>query len=129
VAKIRASNEGSLYFSKSEGYWIAEISLPNGKRKKKRSQKQQVVKEWLLKQRMAMRDGRFSPDEKMKVEAFLDRFIEDVASHSVKPKTLSTYKWLLKKHVKPEIGKIKLGDLRPYHLQTLYSNKTLLQRS
>jgi integrase len=122
VAKKRAHGEGSL-FQEKRGYWVAEITLPNGKRRRKYSKKQDVVKQWLLTQRNAIRSGVWVKDESLTVSQFIDRFYEDVASHTLRPKTLESYKSLIKNHIKPGIGSIKLSALRPDHLQKLYSDK------
>ena len=54
--KRRAKGEGTIFKEKS-GLWVAEISLPGGKRKRKRSKYQKVVKDWLLTQREALKQG------------------------------------------------------------------------
>jgi site-specific recombinase XerC len=52
-----------------------------------------------------------------------DRFIDDFAAHILAPSTLHSYRRLIRDHIKPEIGLIKLVNHRPDHLQTLYSAK------
>lgn len=123
MAKKRSDGEGSLYFSESENTWIAEVTLPDGRRKKKRNKKQQVVKEWLLGYRNLLKEDSPLVDERITLAEFLAKFLEDTAKHTLKPKTYSTYKWLIEKHVIPEIGRIKLASLKPHHLQKLYGDK------
>jgi len=123
VAKRRANNEGSLFYSDTEKCWIAEIVLPDGRERRKRSKKQQVVKEWLLTQRDAVRDGLVVEDDKLTLGQFLDRYMSDTASHNLRPKTLEAYEALIRLHIKPELGEIRLTQLRPDHLQALYSQK------
>lgn len=88
MAKRRANREGSIFKESSAGFWCAEISLLNGKRKKKRSKRQKVVKEWLLEQRAALRNGVFLPDDKILFSDYLDRFLTDIATPTLKPKTV-----------------------------------------
>lgn len=123
MAKRRANNEGALFYSDYEECWIAEITLPNGRRRRKRSKKQKVVKDWLLKQRTALQEGRLLPDENITVAEYLDRFMNDVAAHTLRPSSIQSYGFLIRDHIKPEIGHIKLASLRPDHLQSLYSLK------
>lgn len=123
MAKKRSDGEGSLYFSESENTWIAEITLPDGRRKKKRNKKQQVVKDWLLEYRNLLKEDYPLVDERTTLAEFLAKFLEDTAKHTLKPKTYSSYKWIIEKHVIPEIGRIKLASLKPPHLQKLYSDK------
>ena len=47
----------------------------------------------------------------------------DVAMHTVRPKTWDGYESLVRVHINPEIGHIRLTNLRPDHLQNFYSNR------
>ena len=123
VLKRRANNEGSIFKESATGYWCAEISLPNGKRKRKRSKRQQVVKEWLLEQRTGLQTGFLLPDDNIQFGDYLDRFLKDVAVPTLRPKTVDSYRWLIERHIKPNLGHIELTKLRPDHLQSLYSKK------
>jgi integrase len=123
MAKRRTKGEGSLFYSDPEECWVAEISLPDGKRQRKRSKKQQIVKDWLLEQRKAVQENRVLPSQQINFSDFLDRFLSDVASHTLQPKTLSNYEYLIEKHIRPDLGKFKLAQIRPDHLQSLYSKK------
>ncbi len=122
MAKKRNDGEGSIYYSESESTWIAEISLPDGKRKKKRSKKQQVVKDWLFEYRKLIKENRRLIDERITLSEFLKKYLTDTAKHTLKPKTYASYKWIIETHVIPEIGRIKLVSLKPQHLQKLYSD-------
>jgi integrase len=122
VAKRRAKGEGSIYRENS-GDWIAQITLPGGERKRKRSKSQQVVRDWLLEQRKAIQKNLIVRNERITVAEHLDRFMEVVAAHSLRPSTLRSYNYLIRDHIKPEIGHIRLIALGPDHLQTLYSKK------
>jgi integrase len=121
--KRRANNEGSLFFSDSEKCWIGEIVLPDGRKKRKRSKKQQVVREWLLQQRDAIRDNLLIDNEHLTLADFLDRYMADVAAHNLRPKTIEAYESLIRIHIRPALGSLKLSQLRPDHLQSLYSEK------
>lgn len=118
----RSHGEGSIYRESATGLWVAEISLPDGKRKRKRSKTQKFVKEWLLTQREALRRGLLVNDDITFTE-FLDRFMKDVVTRTLKPKTIDSYKYIIDSHIKPELGNLKLSSLRPDHLQYLYSKK------
>jgi integrase len=49
--------------------------------------------------------------------------METVGNHTLRPKTIEGYSSLIKMHIIPTIGKIKLSQLRPDHLQIMYSQK------
>ncbi len=122
MAMRRAHGEGTIY-QRPDDLWVAQITLPDGKRKTKYSKTQKVVKEWLFEQRKALRDGVWVKDDNLTVSAFFSRFMSDVVKNKVRPKTFDSYSTLLRIHVEPAIGHIRLVDLRPYHLQDLYSQK------
>jgi integrase len=103
--------------------WVAELVMPNGKPKRKYSKFQKVVKDWLHDQREAIRDHRWIDNEATTFGDFLARYVRDVASHTLRPKTLQNYESLIRLHIKPELGTIKLGKLRPEHLQSFYTRK------
>lgn len=119
----RVRGEGSLYWSQSEKTWIAEITLPDGRRKKKRSKDKQIVRDWLLEFRQSVKENRSLPDDRMTFGQLVSRYLSDVAKHTLKPKTYFIYEYLLFDHAVPEIGRLKLVNLKPYHLQSLYSKK------
>jgi integrase len=123
MPRRRSGGEGSIFFWSEKELWVAQITLPNGKRKKKSSRRQSVVREWLVEQRKALRDNLLAPDQRLTVAAYLDRFIADVATPTLRPSTLHSYTYLIRDHVKPDIGHLKLTGLRPDHLQALYARK------
>lgn len=123
MTKRRANNEGSLFFDSTKESWCAEITLPNGKRRKKRGKNQKEVQDWLFEQRKYIQSGLPLKDEKVTVAAFMTRYMEEVAAHTLKPGTLKSYDHWVNAHIIPEIGRIKLAALRPEHLQRLYAKK------
>jgi GxxExxY protein len=48
---------------------------------------------------------------------------EEVVAHTVKPATYASYNFWVKTHIVPSIGRIKLKNLQPHHLQNLCSKK------
>lgn len=122
MVKRRSKGEGTIY-QRPDGLWVAQITLPNGKKKTKYSKTQKVVKDWLLTQRKALEEGNWVENDKVAFSVFLDRYYSDVALHTLRPKTIESYEYIIRMHIKPEIGNIKLNALRPDHLQKLYSLK------
>ena len=121
--KRRAKNEGSLFFRKNIGLWVGEITPPTGRKKTRYGKTQAEVKRWLLDQRKLIQEGNYITDDSQTVETFLKRYIKDVATNKLSPRTLISYKSLIKNHILPEIGSVKLSQLRPEHLQSLYTKK------
>src|SRR4030066_1149468 len=123
MAKKRSPGEGSIYFSQTHSLWVAQITLPDGKRRTKYSKTQKGVKEWLLEQRKALQDGVWVKDDTLTVSSFFSRFMTDTLKNKVKIKTYESYLSLIRLHIAPNIGHIRLVELRPYHLQDLYAKK------
>src|SRR5688572_13019121 len=97
----RSKGEGSIWFNEAKGLWTAEIVLPDGKNKRKRNKRQSVVREWLEKEKEAVRGGVWVSGEPIKLGDFLDRYIEEVALHTLRPSTYLNYRHQLKSLIKP----------------------------
>lgn len=123
MGKRRSRGEGTIYYSESHQVWVAQISLPNGKRKTKTSKTQKEVRKWLFEQRKALNENLMVEDDAITLEEHLTTFLEDVVKHTLRPKTIESYAYLINSHILPELGHIRLVQLRPDHLQALYSKK------
>ena len=122
MTKRRAPGEGTI-FQDNRGYWVAEIRLPDGKRKRKYSKVQKTVKDWLLIQRKTLQDGLWVKEDKIPLKDFLGRFLNDTLKNKLKPKTIESYTYLINNHINPVLGDIRLTEIRPQHLQALYAQK------
>lgn len=67
--------------------------------------------------------GIFVDSKDMTVEDYLNYWYEQSCILSLKPGTYESYKRNLDKHIIPIIGNIKLKDLKPLHIQSLYTNR------
>ncbi len=123
MGKRRSNGEGSIFFNEAEDRWIAEIVLPDGKKKRKRNKKQSVVRDWLQTTLNELKQGTYLADSNVTVEEFFNRFLTDVVDKTLKPKTIDSYRLLAAKHIIPFLGKLKLKEVKPHHLQALYSEK------
>jgi len=123
MAKRRSKGEGTIYYSDTLQRWVAQITLPNGKRKSKYGKTQAEVKGWLLVQRKQLIDGMVVDDLNTTFEEFLDRWFVDFAQPRLKPSTLATHESIIRNHIKPTIGNIRLSKLTPAHIQSLSSQK------
>ncbi len=73
-----------------------------------------------LEQQNAIQSNLPLKDDRVTISQYLDRFIDDVATLTLAPSTLRLYRYLIRDHIKPEIGQIKLVNLGPviYRLYT-----------
>ena len=123
MARRRAKGEGSIYYSQNQNLWVAQFTLPDGSRKTKYSKTQREAKDWLLLKRRELSEGIFTDSTKITVSEFLDRWYEDIAKPKLRPSTLAVHETMIRVHIKPAIGYIRLSQLAPIHLQNFYSQK------
>jgi len=121
MARRRSRGEGSIYFLEAKKLWTAKMTLADGKRIVKYSKSQKVVREWLQASQNALRQGTLPKDNRLTVSEFITNYMETVVKHNLRPKTVEANLSLTRTHIIPTIGKIKLSQLRPDHLQNLYS--------
>lgn len=117
----RPSGEGALFFSHAQNTWVAEIMLPDGRKKRKRNKLQRVVRTWLDGEKEAVRRGSWISNETTRYGDFLDRYMREVGVHTLRPKTFECYSYTIKRRIKPALGEMRIVSIRPEHLQHLYS--------
>jgi integrase len=123
MARRRSSGEGSVFWWEKKGLWVARITLPDGTKRTKYNKKQSVVKDWLLENRNQLRQGILPADDTVTLGEFLNNYMETVGKQILRPTTQKMYNSYIRVHIIPKIGRIKLKDLRPDHLQTFYKQK------
>ncbi len=114
--------EGSIFWSEEENCWVGEITLPDGTKRRKRNKKQSVVRSWLHEQLEAIKTNTVTLPSNYTVKTYFDLYFETVGA-TLRPKTITAYKWLAGKHIYPEIGNIKLISLTATRLDQLYALK------
>jgi integrase len=123
MAKRRGHGEGSIGYRDDKKLWIGQITLPTGKRKTKYAKTQKEVKAWLDEQKRQLHGGLVVANDKITYGDFLKRWVDEVARHTLRPSTLNSHASVLRRHIYPTLGDIKLSQLAPAHLQALYSQK------
>jgi len=118
VAK-RAPGEGSIY--KRGNRWVAQVG--SGKnREYQYFNTQREASAWRQKAVEQRRQGLVFAGSKVPLSKFLDEWLI-VAKTSVRPNTYAQYSQIVHQHINPTLGRILLKDLRPDHVQTLYTSK------
>jgi integrase len=125
VTARRGRGEGSIH-QRKDGSWAAVVDLgwTNGKRTRKTvygPTRKDVVHQLtdLLKIR---KDGLPVPVGTENVEAFLARWL-DATKPTVRPRTWERYEQYVRLHAVPALGRVRLSNLGPHHLQTLYAER------
>lgn len=109
--------------------WTVIVDLGTDPTTSKRRQLWRSVKgpkreaEALLVQLLHERDtGVEQPIGKITVAAYLEQWLRDYAEPSLAPKTVASYRDVVRVHFVPAFGSIDLVALRPSHIQALYTN-------
>jgi integrase len=123
MPKRRGHGEGSILFIEDKKLWKARVTLETGKRKTRYFRSQKEAKEWILNVRGAARDGLLTGADRLTLADFLTQYMVDYAQHAVRASTFQSYSNLIRLHITPELGRIKLVQLRPDHLHALYAKK------
>lgn len=119
----RAHGEGTVYKRKDRPGWVAELPQVRGKRKRiyARTRDEAARK---LRRALADRDrGLADADDRIKVGDFLTRWLEEDARPSIRPATYRSYERLVRLHLVPELGKVRLARLRPDDVQAMMNRK------
>jgi integrase len=111
----RGNGEGSLFERKAPGrksHWVAALGY-NGRRYVAYAATKSEARATLNKLIQKRDAGRLGGDRATTVSAFLERWLESAVKGSVRTSTHRLYKGMVKKHVAPRIGSIRLERLSP----------------
>jgi integrase len=121
----RGNGEGSI-IRRKDGLYMARYTIQTAtgaKRKTLYGKTRGEVSEKLTKA-MADRDGGLVFDaDNQKLGDYLDRWLNDSVRGSVRPVTFEGYARLVRVHMVPALGRVKLRALSPAHLQSFYRAK------
>lgn len=83
--------------------------------------KKKEAEAWLSSQQTDKAQGTFQAPSKETVADYMKRWLTDSASKRVRERTLVEYTYLVNQYVVPQIGNIKLADLRADQVQKFYN--------
>jgi integrase len=113
----RVKKEGTLY-KRANGTWRAQISL-QGERLSFTSKSQAECRAWLRETQHRISAGFTYSSSKLSYGDFLESWLATVQAR-LRRGTLKQYSQVVKHYILPELGGVKLGDLRPARIQLLY---------
>ncbi len=70
----------------------------------------------------SLNEDRYIKPTHLTVSAYIDTWLQDYAEVSVRPRTLRGYRSIVKNHIKPAFGSIRLRDLSARRVQSYYAN-------
>jgi len=127
MGKAKQSGNGTVYPRRNKegkitGYRGSYFD-PTGKRRYV-SAKKKYDAEKALRQAMADADrGLVFDADNLKVGEYLDRWLSDSVSDTVKATTFERYEQITRLHLKPALGLVKLKGITPAHVRGLYREK------
>src|ERR687890_1587212 len=121
----RGNGEGTITRRK-DGRWEAKYTAHTADGPKRRGLYGKTRKEAAdkLARALADRAGGYTFDtENITVGEYLDRWLNDSDQDSVRTSTYERHEQIVRLHIKPAIGRVKLSKLTPAHVQGLYRDK------
>jgi integrase len=125
MTQRRNRGEGSVYRRK-DGTWCASVSqgrTSSGERRRftAYAHTEREARDQLVRLRAAALDGTLTRDWELTVGSYLERWLDTAASLSVRRSTLRTYTWIVRRHLVPNLGDIRVTRLSPTDVQTFYA--------
>lgn len=118
----KANGEGSVYKRKSDGLYIASITL-EGKRKTFAFKKKADAYAKLREVQQNIQQGTFVERSQQTLEQFLMHWLEYTVKHTLRARSYERYEEIARLHIIPRLGNVKLQDLKPQHIQVLQAEK------
>ena len=119
MVKRRGNNEGTIYQRKN-GRWVAQVRI-EGRRLSKSFSTQKEARRWIREMQDQIENGLSADGFKMTVHDLFKMWLESIQG-SVRPRTLDQYQGVVRNHLEPVLGEIKLRELQPYQIQQLYNS-------
>jgi integrase len=125
--KSRANGDGDVYPRKNKvgkitSYRGAYVG-PDGKRRYVSGKNKEEARKALREARSGAEQGLVFDAESLRVGEYLDRWLSDSVRDTVRQRTYERYESIVRVHIKPVFGRIKLKSLTPNHVRTLYRKK------
>ncbi|MDD1775985.1 MAG: site-specific integrase [Candidatus Methanomethylicus sp.] len=120
MTKKRGQGEGSIY-QRKDGLWVAAVTI-QGQRLCKYCKNQREALDWKQEMRSRIQSGLTSSGAQTRLGAYLEEWLTASVT-TVRPKTHAQYTQIVRQHILPGLGNVKLQDLRPDQIQSLYNAK------
>jgi integrase len=120
--------KSTVYLRKSDGRWVGSVSLGKDKKTGKRLRKYIYADTEKEAQRLIndivyeLQNGLYINESGISLENFLKEWI-DIHSSKVESTTEAYYRLMLDKHIIPEIGKLKIKEIKPLNIDKFYKEK------
>jgi len=117
----RGNNAGSIYRRKSDGKWVGSITLETGKRKVFYGKSQKEVQDKVNEALYEQQQGTLITAKDQTLAEYLADWLEEAVKPNRRPRTYERYECMIRLHINPVLGKVKLQALIPRHIKLLQS--------
>lgn len=122
MSRRRSPGEGSVFHRKSDARWQANLTLPDGARKAFYGATKREAREKLDAAKADLLRGLpVRADERMTVGRYLPEWL-DAHGMEIRPGTSIYYGKLIRLHLLPRLGGVRLAQLAPTTIQRLYAD-------
>jgi integrase len=120
MAKRRNNHEGTI-FQLPSGRWRVQVAI-NSRRQGYTANTRQECSSWVRNTFIKAQNQGISPVSKITYGEYLENWLIAIES-SIKETTFTHYEQLLRKHILPALGGIRIHELDPVRIQALYNEK------
>ena len=125
MAKKNGNGEGSRPRKRPDGRWEARYTIHTSKGPKRKTLYGRTRQEVAQKLACALSDcakGLTFEAGSLKLDEYLDRWLPDIRD-TIRQRTWERYEQIVRVHIKPVLGRVKLKDLTATHARGLYREK------
>jgi integrase len=122
MARKRANGEGTVWHDEKRGRWEARFTIwKDGKpvRRKITAPTSKEAHSRMKDAQRAVEDGLPVPDRRETVSKFLDDWLEHIKHTERSSVTVENYRDIVNYYVTPHIGRVKLAELAPRHVEKM----------
>ena len=116
----RAANGAGTIRKRSDALWEGRYTGPDGRQRSVYAKTEKAVKARLKAAQAELTLGLWFEPSHITVEAWAREWLKEYTKH-IKPTTLYTYTGYMDKHIIPLLGKRKLNQLKPIHIQRAFN--------
>lgn len=107
---VRSHREGSIYRLRDRGVWVAAISLPDGRRRRRQAATRSEALVELRRMQKALTAEAIDAS-RIRLGDYLERWVS--SDHELAPATVRKHESAIRVHLIPRLGHIRLSELRP----------------
>lgn len=129
-SKTRAAQGAGTIRQRKDGRWEGRITVginPGTGKPIRRSvygSTQKEARQEMTAIQQAVDSGTYQAPDKTTIGEWLDTWMTTFCAAKVRPLTYSSYEVVIKKHIKPNMGALRLQAVRGVHVQKLYNGMT-----